>query len=46
MSVSPPPEWSDGTIRNPRTGNVTVYRKHNKPALGDALDDLDPGWRQ
>jgi hypothetical protein len=34
------------SIRNPRTGNVTVYRKHNKPALGDALDDLDPGWRQ
>jgi hypothetical protein len=31
------------TIRNPRTGNVTVYRKHNKPALGplgDSLDDL------
>jgi hypothetical protein len=38
------------SIRNPRTGNVTVYRKHNKPAygpLGDSLDDLDPqGWRQ
>ena len=28
------------------TGNVTVYRKHAKPALGplgDSLDDLDPG---
>jgi hypothetical protein len=34
------------SIRNPRTGNVTVYRKHNKPALGDSLDDLDLGWRQ
>jgi hypothetical protein len=22
------------TIRNPKTGNVTVYRKHNKPTLG------------
>jgi hypothetical protein len=31
------------TIKNPVTGNVTVYRKHNKPALGplgDSLDDL------
>jgi hypothetical protein len=32
------------SIRNPNTGNVTVYRKHNKPALGppgDSLDDLE-----
>src|SRR5262245_41908866 len=31
------------SIRNPNTGNLTVYRKHNKPALGpprDSLDDL------
>jgi hypothetical protein len=31
------------------TGNVTVYRKHTKPALGplgDSLDDLDPGGRR
>jgi hypothetical protein len=31
------------SIRNPKTGTVTVYRKHNKPALGplgDSLDDL------
>lgn len=31
------------------TGNVTVYRKHAKPALGplgDSLDDLDPGGRR
>jgi hypothetical protein len=31
------------SIRNPNTGNVTVYRKHNKPAygpLGDSLEDL------
>jgi len=31
------------SIRNPNTGNVTVYRRHNKPALGspgDSLDDL------
>jgi hypothetical protein len=27
------------------TGNVTIYRKHNKPALGwegDSLGDFDP----
>jgi hypothetical protein len=27
------------------TGNITTYRKNNKPALGpvgDSLDDLDP----
>jgi hypothetical protein len=33
------------SIRNPNTGNLTVYRCHNKPALGpvgDSLDDLDP----
>ena len=32
------------TIRNPTTGNVTVYRKNNRPALGplgDSLDDVD-----
>jgi hypothetical protein len=31
------------TIRNPRTGNVTVFRKNNRPAygpLGDSLDDF------
>jgi hypothetical protein len=31
------------TIRNPTTGNVTTYRKHNKPGLGpvgDSLEDL------
>jgi hypothetical protein len=41
MSVSPPPEWSDGTIRNPRTGNVTVFRKNNRPVLGPLGDSLD-----
>jgi len=29
------------SIRNPKTGNVTVYRKHNKPALGPVSDSLD-----
>ena len=29
------------SIRNPRTGNVTVYRKHHKPALGPLGDSLD-----
>jgi hypothetical protein len=31
------------TIRNPATGNVTIYRKYDKPAygpLGDSLDDF------
>jgi hypothetical protein len=31
------------SIKNPKTGTITVYRKHNKPALGplgDSLDDL------
>jgi len=31
------------TIRNPATGSVTVYRMHNRPALGplgDSLEDL------
>jgi hypothetical protein len=31
------------TIRNARAGNLTTYRKHDKPALGplgDSLDDL------
>lgn len=31
------------SIRNPKTGTITTYRKHNKPALGplsDSLDDL------
>src|SRR5262249_34979274 len=31
------------------TGNITVYRKHNKPALGpvgDDVFDIDPMWRQ
>jgi hypothetical protein len=33
------------TVRNPKTSNLTVYRRHNKPALGpvgDSLDDLKP----
>src|SRR5262245_52493264 len=37
------------SIRNPETGAVTVYRKHNKPCygpLGDSLDDLDSGGRE
>jgi hypothetical protein len=32
------------TIRNPATSTVTVYRRHNKPALGplgDSLDDFE-----
>jgi hypothetical protein len=32
-------------IENPKTGNVTTYRRFNRPALGplgDSLDDLDP----
>jgi hypothetical protein len=29
------------TIRNSLTGNVTVYRKDNKPALGPLGDSLD-----
>jgi hypothetical protein len=32
------------TIRNPATGAITTYRKHNKPGfgpLGDSLDDLE-----
>jgi hypothetical protein len=35
---------STGAIENPATGSVTVYRKHNKQALGplgDSIDDLD-----
>jgi hypothetical protein len=31
------------TIKNPTTGTITVYRRHNKPALGplgDSLEDL------
>jgi hypothetical protein len=31
------------SIRSPKTGNVTTYRRFNKPALGplgDSLDDL------
>jgi len=34
-------------IKSP-TSVVTVYRRHNKPALGpmgDSLDDLDPWGR-
>jgi hypothetical protein len=33
----------EGRDREPETGSVTVYRKHNKPALGplgDSLEDL------
>jgi hypothetical protein len=29
------------TIQNPTTGNVTVYRRFNKPALGPLGDSLD-----
>jgi hypothetical protein len=29
------------SIRNPRTGNVTVFRKNNRPALGPLGDSLD-----
>jgi hypothetical protein len=35
-------------IENP-TGAITVYRKHNKPALGPVGDDvfnIEPGWQQ
>jgi hypothetical protein len=28
-------------IRNPTTGNITVYRRENKPALGPVGDSLD-----
>jgi hypothetical protein len=31
------------SIRSPKTGNVTVYRRFNKPAfgpLGDSLEDF------
>jgi hypothetical protein len=31
-------------IENPATGNITTYRRFNKPALGplgDSLDDLE-----
>jgi hypothetical protein len=28
-------------IENPKTGNVTVYRRLNKPALGPLGDSLD-----
>src|SRR5262245_525375 len=29
------------TIRNPSSGSITVYRKHNKPALGPLGDSLE-----
>jgi hypothetical protein len=29
------------SIRSPHTGSITVYRKHNKPALGPLGDSLD-----
>jgi hypothetical protein len=29
------------SIRNPDTGSITVYRKHNKPALGPLGDSLE-----
>jgi hypothetical protein len=32
------------TIRNPSTGTITTYRRHNKPSygpVGDSLDDLE-----
>ena len=31
------------SIKNPKTGAITIYRKHNKPCygpLGDSLEDL------
>jgi hypothetical protein len=28
-------------IENPDTGNITTYRKHNKPAFGPVVDSLD-----
>src|SRR5262245_3269452 len=37
------------SIRNRNTGNITVFRKNNRPALaplGDSIDDIDPRWRQ
>ena len=34
---------TEGTaaIENKKTGNVTIYRKNNKPALGPLGDSLD-----
>jgi hypothetical protein len=32
---------SMATIKNPVTGNVTVYRKHNKPMLGPLGDSWE-----
>jgi hypothetical protein len=32
------------SIRNPVSGSITVYRKHNKPAYGPLGDSLDDGW--
>jgi hypothetical protein len=29
------------TIRNPRTGAITIYRRFNKPALGPVGDSVD-----
>jgi hypothetical protein len=29
------------SIRNPKTGTVTAYRKHHKPGLGPLGDSLD-----
>jgi hypothetical protein len=29
------------TTKNPDTGSLTTYRKHNKPALGPLGDSLD-----
>jgi hypothetical protein len=29
------------SIRNPKTGTITTYRKHSKPALGPLGDSLD-----
>jgi len=36
-----PPCWNGRSA----AGNITIYRKHNKPAfgpLGDSLNDFDP----
>jgi len=29
------------SIRSAAAGNITIYRKHNKPALGPVGDSLD-----
>jgi len=29
------------SIRNPKSGSITTYRKHNKPAYGPLSDSLE-----